>query len=120
MLPKSHQQELSIWLELLKSFDLLFFENSNNSLEVQQSWQKIQDYLHTRIMIFNSEDLTVNNRSLFQSWQRETYRYIRLLQTDFSFYQSAKQISTKQSRFLIIKQRLNEVINLTKNYGNFQ
>lgn len=116
MLPKSHQQELLSWLELLKSLEILFCDDKNNFVIAKDKWHQIQDYLQTKIMTLDSGDLETSQQSLFQSWQTETYRYIRLLQTDFLFYQTAKQVSTKQTRFLIIKQRLNDAIKLTENY----
>jgi hypothetical protein len=116
MLPKSHQQELLSWLELLKSLEILFCDDTNNFVIAKDKWHQIQDYLQTKIMTLDSGDLETSQQSLFQSWQTETYRYIRLLQTDFLFYQTAKQISTKQTRFLMIKQRLNNAIKLTENY----
>jgi hypothetical protein len=116
MLPKSHQQELLSWLELLKSLEILFCDDTNNFVIAKDKWHQVQDYLQTKIMTLDSGDLETSQQSLFQSWQTETYRYIRLLQTDFLFYQTAKQISTKQTRFLIIKQRLNDAIKLTENY----
>ncbi|NCO75005.1 MAG: heterocyst frequency control protein PatD [Cyanobacteria bacterium] len=116
MLSKSHQQELLGWLELLKSLNLLLCADTNNFTLIQNKWYQIQDYLQIKIMTLNSDELDISQQSLFQSWQTETYRYIRLLKTDFLFYQSAKQITTKESRFLVIQQRLNEAINLTDNY----
>ncbi|WP_373481404.1 heterocyst frequency control protein PatD [Geminocystis sp.] len=116
MLSKSHQQELLGWLELLKSLNLLLCADTNNFTLIQNKWYQIQDYLQIKIMTLNSDYLDISQQSLFQSWQTETYRYIRLLKTDFLFYQSAKQITTKESRFLVIQQRLNEAINLTDNY----
>lgn len=116
MLPKSHQQELLSWLELLKSLEILFYDDNNNFVIAKDKWHQIQDYLQTKIMTLDSGDLETSQQFLFQSWQTETYRYVRLLQTDFLFYQTAKQISTKQTRFLIIKQRLNDAIKLTEKY----
>ena len=110
MLSKSHQQELLGWLELLKSLNLLLCADTNNFTLIQNKWYQIQDYLQIKIMTLNSDELDISQQSLFQSWQTETYRYIRLLKTDFLFYQSAKQITTKESRFLVIQQRLNEAI----------
>lgn len=116
MLPKSHQQKLLSWLELLKSLEILFCDDKNNFVIAKDKWHQIQDYLQTIIMTLDSCDLEKNQQSLFQSWQTETYRYVRLLQTDFLFYQTAKQVNTKQTRFLMIKQRLNDAIKLTENY----
>ncbi len=116
MLPKSYRQELLSWLDLLNSLDSLFCNDKNNSAVVKDKWHQIQKYLQAKIMTLDSGDLDISQKSLFQSWQTETYRYIRLLQTDFLFYESAKQANTKQSRFLIIKQRLKGAINLTDNY----
>lgn len=116
MLPKSHQQELLSWLELLKSLEKLFCDEKDNFKIVKDKWHQIQDYLQTRIMTIDSGNLEISQQFLFQSWQTETYRYIRLLKTDFLFYQSAKQSNTKEIRFLMIKKRLNDTIKLTQNY----
>lgn len=116
MLPKSHQEELITWLELLQSLKLLLCDDKNNFTIVKNKWHQIQDYLQIKIMTLDSRELDTSQQFLFQSWQTETYRYMRLLQTDFLFYQSAKQVNTKQNRFLVIQQRLDEAINLTQNY----
>lgn len=116
MLPKSHQQKLLSWLELLNSLEILFCNDKNNLVIAKDKFHQIQDYLQAEIMTLDSGDLETSQQSLFQSWQTETYRYIRLLQTDFLFYQTAKQVINKQTCFLIIKQRLNDAIKLTQNY----
>ncbi|BAQ62280.1 hypothetical protein GM3708_2686 [Geminocystis sp. NIES-3708] len=116
MLPKSHRQELLSWLELLKSLEKLFCDEKDNFKIVKNQWHQIQDYLQTKIMTVDSGNLEISEQFLFQSWQTETYRYIRLLKTDFLFYQSAKQVNTKHTCFLTIKQRLNDTIKLTENY----
>lgn len=116
MLPKSHQEELLSWIILLKSFDRLFCDDVNNLILLKDKFREIQSYLNTEIMSIEPTNLDSNIRSLFQSWQTETYRYIRLLQTDFLFYQSAKQSSTKLDRISLIQQRLKDAIKLTENY----
>jgi hypothetical protein len=116
MLPKSHQEKLLSWLELLQSLKKLWCENQNDFSLIKNQWHRIENYLQIEIMTLNNSELEICQQSLFQSWQTETYRYMRLLQTDFLFYQSAKQVITKQNRFLVIQQRLDEAINLTQNY----
>jgi hypothetical protein len=119
MLSKSHQKELLSWIELLKNFDTLFCDDGNNLVLLKDKFRGIQTYLNTEIMSIEPSNLDGNIRSLFQSWQTETYRYIRLLQTDFLFYQSAKQSTTKLDRISLIQQRLKDAIKLTENYLNY-
>jgi hypothetical protein len=119
MLPKSLQEKLLSWIELLRSFDLLFCGDGNNLVLVQEKFKEIQSYLNSEIMSIEPSNLDNKIRSLFQSWQTETYRYIRLLQTDFLFYQSAKQSLTKLDRISLIQQRLKDAIKLTENYLNY-
>ena len=116
MLSKSHQKELLSWIELLKNFDTLFCDDVNNLVLLKDKFRGIQTYLNTEIMSIEPNNLDSNIRGLFQSWQTETYRYIRLLQTDFLFYQSAKQSTTKLDRISLIQQRLKDAIKLTENY----
>lgn len=116
MLSKSPEEELLSWLELLKSCDILFCDDVNNLVLLKDKFREIQIYLNSEIMSIEPTNLDSNIRSLFQSWQTETYRYIRLLQTDFLFYQSAKQSITKLERISLIQQRLKDAIKLTENY----
>lgn len=116
MLSKSHYEELLRWWELLKAYDLLWSNDPNNLQLLKQKLTEIQTYLDTKIILLDRTDLDTEIRSIFQTWQTETHRYIRLLQTDFLFYQSAKQGKTKFDRFLIIQQRLKLVRELTENY----
>ncbi|WP_017294787.1 heterocyst frequency control protein PatD [Geminocystis herdmanii] len=116
MLSKSHQEELLSWIELLKNFDTLFCDDVNNLALLKDKFRGIQTYLDSQIMSIEPTNLDSNIRALFQSWQTETHRYIRLLQTDFLFYQSAKQSSTKLDRISLIQQRLKDAIKLTENY----
>lgn len=120
MLSKSHEEELLSWIELLKSCDILFCDEANNFALLKDKLREIQTYLDSEIMSIEPTNLDSNIRSLFQSWQTETYRYIRLLQTDFLFYQSAKQSTTKLDRISLIQQRLKDAIKLTENYLNHQ
>ncbi|MGI0482914.1 heterocyst frequency control protein PatD [Geminocystis sp. CENA526] len=116
MLSKSHYEELLTWLELLRAYDLLWSNDPNNLGLLKQNLTQIQTYLETKIMLIDRTDLDPEARSIFQAWQTETHRYIRLLQTDFLFYQSAKQTKTKLDRILLIQQRLKLAIELTENY----
>lgn len=116
MLPKSHREELLSWITLLRSCDILLCGDVNNLVLLKDKFSEIQTYLNTKIMSIEPSNLDSNIPSLFEPWQRETYRYIRLLQTDFLFYQSAKQSTTKLDRISLIQQRLNDVIKLTENY----
>jgi hypothetical protein len=116
MLSKSHYEELLSWLELLRVYDLLWSNDPNNLVLLKQKLTEIQTYLETKIILLDRTDLDTEARSIFQAWQTETHRYIRLLQTDFLFYQSAKQPKTKLDRILLIQQRLKLVIELTENY----
>ncbi len=115
MFPKSHQKELLSWLNLLKNFQNILDSHNQDFFVVMQEWTTIKNHLQTKIMTTNSSDLEINYQSLFQSWQTETYRYMRLLETDLLFYQSAKQLQTKKNRYSILKNRLQEGITLTEN-----
>lgn len=116
MLSKLHQQKILVWLELFSDLEKVFLEDRDNDLLIKEKWTVIEAYLKSEIMTLSRDDLADNQQSLFQSWQTETYRYFRLLQTDFIFFRSSKQPKTKDDRFLLIQQRLKDIINLTENY----
>ena len=116
MLPKSHQENLSTWLESVTTFETLLLEHPDNFLLLKEKWQEINTFLNNKILVLTDDNLEQDQKYLFRSWQTETNRYLRLLQTDFLFYQSAQKNETKRHRFTVLKVRLNEIINLTKNY----
>lgn len=116
MLAKSHEEKLLGWLGLLKSFESLLCGEGHNLGLVKDRFPDIQFYFNNEIMSIEPTDLDCNIRASFQSWQTETYRYLRLLQTDFFFYQSAKQLNTRLDRISLIQQRLKDAIKLTENY----
>lgn len=116
MLPKLQKQELLTWLELLKGFHVVLFKSEKNVSEIKSNWQKINEYLQKTILNITQENREISNISLFQSWQTETHRYIRLINTDLMFFYSAKQPHLQQQRLTFINQRLEAVMTLTEDF----
>ena len=115
MLPTSHKNILRLWLNFLQDFQEMISEEQVNFSAIQSQWQKIQDYLQSQIVPIHATDFSAHQQSFWQTWQTETYRYVRLLNTELLFWKSAQQSETKHDRYLTIKERLEKMIQLTKN-----
>ena len=115
MLPTSHKNILIPWLNFLQDFQEMISEEEVNFSAIQIQWQRIQDYLQSQIVPIRSTDFSVHQQSFWQTWQTETYRYVRLLNTEVLFWKSAQKPETKRDRYFTIKERLEKMIQLTKN-----
>ena len=114
MLPMSPKKLLTSWLNLLINFRYAVCSQAVDLEVVKQSWQEIQTYLQSEIVPFELENLSTDIRTQWQMWQTETYRYIRLLNTELSFWRSSKQVETKKARHLSLTQKLNNTIVMTE------
>ena len=115
MLPKLHKNILISWLNFLEDFQNIISEEKVDFSAIQKQWQIIQDYLQSQIVPIQVADFPPEQQSFWQTWQTETYRYVRLLNTELIFWQSAQQLATKRDRYLTIKERLERMSQLSKN-----
>jgi hypothetical protein len=115
MLPKSHSILIEEWIDLLTTFQNQWCLQNTDNYYQSPIWQNIQVYLREKIVPFSEELLDSNIARLWQSWQTETHRYIRLLNTDLLFFASAKQSSTRQGKASLIDQHLRSAIALSEN-----
>ncbi len=113
MLPKSSKKVLITWLNLLENFQEIISEEKVDFSSVKKQWDRISDYLQSHIVPINCDNISGVNKFSWQTWQTETYRYVRLLNTEILFWRSSKQVQTKLDRFLNIKKKLEEMIQLT-------
>ncbi len=113
MLLSVHKNSLISWLNLLLRFQEIISQEKVNFSDVQIQWEEIQKYLQNTIVAIDCEDLETEQKSSWQTWQTETYRYVRLLNTEILFWRSSRQAETKNDRFLAIQQRLSNMIQLT-------
>ncbi len=116
MLPKSHFALLSDWLNLLREFRDVFTDNSDDTEKIFAWWQNIQKYLETKIMSLDESNVDISAFPQWQSWQRETHRYLKLINTELLFWKSSVMSATKEKRKETILQHLQNMIQLaTKN-----
>ncbi|MBE9221160.1 heterocyst frequency control protein PatD [Cyanobacterium stanieri LEGE 03274] len=118
MLSKSHFSIVKDWVFLLKDFQSQWNLQKINNYYQTSLWQKINGFLQSEIMSLNEDDFPLNNIPQWQSWQTETYRFIRLLNTELLFFASAKQPHTKQLKTNSISQKLQGAIALSENLLN--
>mgnify|MGYP001552715382 CR=1 FL=1 len=110
MLPKSHQKKLTQWQDLL--LDLRSqVKNSSEALTIKSSTgQELQNFFKKEILPLNNDVIEVSFQSVWQSFQTESYRSLRLLNTDIIFLTSSKSIATRQKRLSQIEARLEQMI----------
>lgn len=113
MLPKAQKKILLVWLDLLKKFQKIISEEKLDLTCVKAQWQEIENYLKSHIISIDCHDLPLEKKSAWQTWQTETYRYVRLLNTELLFFYSAKQSKIKDSRLAQIHHKLEQMIQLT-------
>ncbi|AFZ46323.1 hypothetical protein Cyast_0343 [Cyanobacterium stanieri PCC 7202] len=118
MLSKSHFSLVKDWVFLLKDFQNQWHLQEINDYYQTPIWQKINGVLQSEIMTLGQDDFPVDNIPQWQSWQTETYRFIRLLNTELLFFASAQQPQTKQLKINSITQKLQGAIALSENLLN--
>ena len=89
MLPTTQKNILIAWVNLLNNFQIIIAEEKIHLTNIRRQWQEIQTYLQSQIMTIDCDDLPNLNKSSWQTWQTETYRYVRLLNTELLFWYSA-------------------------------
>ncbi len=118
MLPKSHYSLLEEWIKLLKIFQREWDLQNQNYYYQSPIWQDILFFLQEKIVPFSADFADSNEANLWQSWQTETHRYVRLLTTDLLFFDTAKQPMTKKVKHSLVSQHLESAIALSQNMIN--
>lgn len=113
MLPTTHKNILTSWINLLQDFQEIITEPETDLTETKRQWQEIQHYLQSQVMSLDCHEFPREQKSMAQVWQTETYRYVRLLNTELLFFYSAQQTKIKNSRLLGIQDKLEKMIQLT-------
>ena len=115
MLPKFHKKKLTQWRDLL--LDLRTKVNhSTEELMIKSSvGLELQSFFKEEILPLSNEQLEVSLQSVWQSFQTESYRCLRLLDTDILFLRSSKSINTREKRLSQIESRLEEMIGYCQN-----
>ncbi|MBE9121751.1 MULTISPECIES: heterocyst frequency control protein PatD [Microcoleaceae] len=86
-------------------------------------YTKVQQFFGNQIMKANSSELYASETPPEQSYLTEIHKQLRLLRTDVTFLQAAKQPATAQARQTAAAERLNTLIGycgalLQKNSGS--
>jgi hypothetical protein len=85
-------------------------------------YRKVQQFFGNQIMRAHSRELDASETPPEQSYLTEIHKQLRLLGTDVTFLQAAKQPTTAQTRQIVAAERLNTLIGycgalLQKNSG---
>jgi hypothetical protein len=112
MLPTTHKNILAIWISLLQDFQQIITESEADLTNIKIHWQEIQNYLQSTIMSIDYHEFPLEKKSVAQVWQTETYRYVRLVNTELLFFYSAQQTTIKNSRLLEIQNKLDKMLQL--------
>lgn len=93
---KAYQNFLKLleqWKIIVKSADFDPQQPKN-----QEIWQNLQVVFSDRIISITDKDMDLATASNWISIQAEIQREFRLLTTDWLFFQSSRQVTTKQAR----------------------
>lgn len=115
MLPKSHQEKLKRWMDLL--LDLRFQLDKSPDLAIGKSWdcQSIEIMFKQEILSLSNDIIDSSLHPIWQSFQTESHRCLRLLSTNMLFLTSSKSEATRLERLAQIKNLLDLMISYCQN-----
>lgn len=111
MLPQSYSQAYHNLLDKLLKLQNLLGQPESAPTEVKGSFEQTQALFLERTLRLSGDGLDPGIRSRWQSVQTEMHRTFRLLATDFWFWASARQSTSREQRKRIIDARVEQLIN---------
>ncbi len=106
MLPKFYLDRYQEFGQVVGQLQQLVSTPSLNPADFQAGCQQMQEIFQCQIASLTGEELADETVSLWQSSQTEIHRQLKLLETDWLFWQAARQPATAQKRQQAIAQRL--------------
>jgi hypothetical protein len=119
MLPKSHREKLTKWMNLLVDLRKQVKESREEVGARSLTWQKLQAIFKEEIFPLTNEMIEPSMQSVWQSFQTESHRCFRLLTTDMLFLSSSKSPTTRQKRLSQMEIRLGQMISYCQNLLSF-
>jgi hypothetical protein len=105
--------------DLLSQLEELYVEDIETkklALLLPQKGKKLLTYFQQEILTLTDDEWESSFCSSWQSFQTETHRCLRLLNTDLLFFASSTNQQTRQQRILQIKNRLETI----RSYCHFE
>ena len=112
MLSIIHKKDYQDFLKLLKRWQTVVADPDCDpqKIENQELWQNLQTVFKDRIITITDTDMNLADASSWISIQAEIQREFRLLQTDWLFFQSSRQVTTRQARQANMLKHLEKLI----------
>lgn len=112
MLSIIHKKDYQDFLKLLERWQTVVADPDCDpqKIENQELWQNLQTVFKDRIITITDTDMNLADASSWISIQAEIQREFRLLQTDWLFFQSSRQVTTRQARQANMLKHLEKLI----------
>ncbi len=78
----------------------------------------LQVEFQSQVLSLNPDTLKPSQQQHLQAIQTEIHKYLRLLNTDLAFLKAARQTSTRQQRYALLRDRLQTLIRLCDYSGS--
>lgn len=78
----------------------------------------LQVEFQSQVLSLNPDTLKPSQQQHLQATQTEIHKYLRLLNTDLAFLKAARQTSTRQQRYALLRDRLQTLIRLCDYSGS--
>lgn len=105
MLPQSHSQSYQEFQQALKQMHETAAQNWQVA-GLRDQFQELQQLFTSQIVSLNSDNLSPEYASRWQSVQTELYKQMRLLDADLMLWQASRSSATSLSRAASVRERL--------------
>ena len=105
---KAYQNFLDVLVRLQS--DRQSLDSPASTIDKDAIWQELVEIFQHRIITLTDEDLETEVAGRWISLQTEIQRGFRLLQTEWLFWQSARQPATKKAKEKSVSQQLQKLI----------
>jgi len=106
MLPQTHRERYRALGQQLEQLQQIAEAPDADAAELARQCQQLEQQFQTDIMALTDRELDPQMGAQWQSLQTEMHRMMRLLRTDVTFLQAARQSALRQKRQASIRDRL--------------
>lgn len=109
MLPQVHHQHYQKLRQAVERLQVELAHLEKNT-DLMPTFLNVKHLFQLQIVTLSSDELTPEMQNKVRSYQTEIHKQLRLLGTDLTFLQAARQTSTLEQRRTQIQERLTTLI----------
>lgn len=114
MLPQVHYQRYQELKQVLEQLKVKVTQAEPKDTDLMSAFLKVKNYFQLQVVNLSPDELTLEMENTVRSYQTEIHKQLRLLGTDLTFLQAARQVSTAEQRRTQICNRLATLIGYCK------